>query len=43
MSLESVVVEVQIGRGRQAAAALPLDTEPVELIRAVDELWRSLP
>ncbi len=42
-SLESGEVEVQLRRGRQAAAALRLDAEPVELIRAVDELWRSLP
>jgi prolyl-tRNA synthetase len=42
-SLESGEVEVQVRRGRQAAAALPLDAEPVELIRRVDELWRSLP
>jgi prolyl-tRNA synthetase len=42
-SFEDGEVEVQIRRGRQAAAALPLDAEPVELIRAVDELWRSLP
>jgi prolyl-tRNA synthetase len=42
-SLESGEIEVQIRRGRQAAAALPLDGQPVELLRAVDELWRSLP
>jgi len=42
-SLESGEIEVQVRRGRQVAAALPLDAEPVELIRAVDELWRSLP
>jgi prolyl-tRNA synthetase len=42
-SLESDEVEVQIRRGRQAAAGLPLKGEPAELIRAVDELWRSLP
>jgi prolyl-tRNA synthetase len=42
-SLEDGEVEVQLRRGRQVAAALRLDAEPVELIRAVDELWRSLP
>ena len=42
-SLESGEIEVQVRRGRQAAAGLPLDGEPAELIRAVDELWRSLP
>jgi prolyl-tRNA synthetase len=42
-SLESGEVEVQVRRGREAAAPLPLDGEPAELIRAVDELWRSLP
>ncbi|HZL49124.1 MAG TPA: aminoacyl--tRNA ligase-related protein [Solirubrobacteraceae bacterium] len=42
-SLESGEIEVQIRRGRKAAAALPLDGEPAELVRAVDELWRSLP
>jgi prolyl-tRNA synthetase len=42
-SLESGEVEVQIRRGRQAAAGLTLNGEPAELIRAVDELWRSLP
>ena len=42
-SLESGEIEVQVRRGREAAAPLPLDGEPAELIRAVDELWRSLP
>jgi prolyl-tRNA synthetase len=42
-SLQDGEIEVQVRRGRQAAAALRLDAEPVELIRAVDELWRSLP
>ena len=42
-SLESGEVEVQIRRGRQPAPGLPLNGEPAELIRAVDELWRSLP
>jgi prolyl-tRNA synthetase len=42
-SLESGEVEVQLRRGRQSAAGIPLNGEPSELIRAVDELWRSLP
>jgi prolyl-tRNA synthetase len=42
-SLESREVEVQIRRGRKTAPSLPLDGEPAELLRAVDELWRSLP
>ncbi len=42
-SLQDGEIEVQVRRGRQAAAPLPLDAEPAELIRAVDELWRSLP
>jgi len=42
-SLESGEVEVQLRRGRQSAAGIPLNSEPAELIRAVDELWRSLP
>jgi len=42
-SLESGEVEVQLRRGRQSAAGIPLNGEPAELIRAVDELWRSLP
>jgi prolyl-tRNA synthetase len=42
-SLQDGEIEVQVRRGRQAVAPLPLDAEPVELIRAVDELWRSLP
>ena len=42
-SLESGEVEVQIRRGRQAAAGLPLEGEPAELMRAVDELWQGLP
>jgi len=42
-SFEDGEVEVQVRRGRQAVAALPLNGEPAELIRAVDELWRSLP
>jgi prolyl-tRNA synthetase len=42
-SLESGEAEVQLRRGRQSAAGLPLNGEPAELLRAVDELWRSLP
>ncbi len=42
-SLESGEIEVQVRRGREQAAGLPLGGEPAELIRAVDELWRSLP
>jgi prolyl-tRNA synthetase len=42
-SLESGEVEVQLRRGRQSAAGLRLDSEPAELIRAVDELWQGLP
>ena len=42
-SLESGEVEVQLRRGRQSTAGLPLNGEPAELLRAVDELWRSLP
>jgi prolyl-tRNA synthetase len=42
-SLESGEVEVQVRRGRAQAPALPLGAEPAVLLRAVDELWRSLP
>jgi prolyl-tRNA synthetase len=42
-SLESGEIEVQIRRGRQLAPGLPLGADPDELLRAVDELWRSLP
>jgi prolyl-tRNA synthetase len=42
-SLEDGEIEVQVRRGRQASAPLALDAQPAELIRAVDELWRSLP
>ena len=41
-SLESGEIEVQMRRGRQRPP-LPLDAEPEELLRAVDELWRTLP
>jgi prolyl-tRNA synthetase len=42
-SLESGEVEVQIRRGREQAPGLVLDAEPEAMLRAVDELWRSLP
>jgi prolyl-tRNA synthetase len=42
-SLEDGEAEVQVRRGRESAPGLPLDGEPGELVRIVDELWRSLP
>jgi prolyl-tRNA synthetase len=42
-SLESGVAEAQLRRGRQEAPGLPLTAEPAEILRAVDELWRSAP
>ncbi len=42
-SLELGEIEVQLRRGRAESAPLPLKDEPAGLIRAVDELWRSLP
>ncbi len=42
-SLESGEIEAQVRRGRVQAPGLPLAAEPAELVRAVDELWRSLP
>jgi prolyl-tRNA synthetase len=42
-ALESGEVEVQVRRGREVAPGLPLGDEPAELVRAVDELWQSLP
>ena len=42
-SLESGEAEVQIRRGRQDGPGLQLDVEPEQLLRAVDELWQSLP
>jgi prolyl-tRNA synthetase len=42
-SLESGEIEVQVRRGRAQAPGLPLGGERAELLRAVDELWRSLP
>jgi len=42
-TLESGEIEVQVRRGRKAAQSLPHGGEPAELVRTVDELWRSLP
>jgi prolyl-tRNA synthetase len=42
-SLESGVAEVQVRRGRAEAPGLALAGEPEALVRAVDELWQSLP
>jgi prolyl-tRNA synthetase len=42
-SLESGEAEVQVRRGRRDAPGLPLRGDPVELLRAVDELWQSAP
>jgi prolyl-tRNA synthetase len=42
-AVESGEVEVQMRRGRKDAPGLPLAGEGAELLRAVDELWRSLP
>jgi prolyl-tRNA synthetase len=42
-SLESGEIEVQIRRGREDGPPLPLASEPLALLRAVDELWQSLP
>jgi prolyl-tRNA synthetase len=42
-ALESGEVEVQVRRGRQGAPGLPLGGEPAALVRAVHELWQSLP
>jgi prolyl-tRNA synthetase len=42
-SLESGEAEVQIRSGRREADPLPLGAEPGEIVRAVDELWRTLP
>jgi prolyl-tRNA synthetase len=42
-SLESGEVEVQIRRGRQDSPGLQLGAEPEQLLRAVDELWQTLP
>ncbi|HEY4429302.1 MAG TPA: aminoacyl--tRNA ligase-related protein [Solirubrobacteraceae bacterium] len=42
-SLESGEIEVQIRRGLADGPPLPLGGEPESLLRAVDELWQSLP
>jgi len=42
-SLESGEIEVQIRRGRQQAPGLALGDDGPALVRAVDELWQSLP
>ncbi len=42
-SLESGEIEVQLRRGCVAGAGLPLGGEPVELLRALDELCQSTP
>jgi prolyl-tRNA synthetase len=42
-AIESGEIEVQVRRGREDAPGLPLGGAPEELVRAVDELWRSLP
>jgi prolyl-tRNA synthetase len=42
-SLESGEIEVQIRRGRQSGAALPLGAPAEELLKSVEELWKSLP
>ncbi len=42
-SLESGEIEVQLRRGRVEAAGLPLAAEPQALVRALDELWQTLP
>jgi prolyl-tRNA synthetase len=42
-TLQSGEIEVQVRRGRVEAPGMPLRGEPGGLVRAVDELWRSLP
>ncbi len=42
-TLEAGEIEVQVRRGRTQAPGIPLESAPEELVRAVDELWRSLP
>jgi prolyl-tRNA synthetase len=42
-SLESGEAEVQIRRGLEDGPGLQLGAEPEQLLRAVDELWQSLP
>jgi prolyl-tRNA synthetase len=42
-ALDAGEIEVQVRRGRKAGPGLPLGGEPAQLVRAVDELWQSLP
>jgi prolyl-tRNA synthetase len=42
-SLQSGEIEVQVRRGRGEGRPLPLGGDREELLRAVDELWQSLP
>jgi prolyl-tRNA synthetase len=42
-SLESGEIEVQVRRGLADAPPLALGREPQQLLRAVDELWQTLP
>jgi prolyl-tRNA synthetase len=42
-SLQSGEVEVQVRRGLEEGRPLPLEGDREELLRAVDELWQSLP
>ncbi len=42
-SLESGEIEVQLRRGRESAPGLPLGADAEVLLRAVDELWKSIP
>jgi prolyl-tRNA synthetase len=42
-ALESGEIEVQVRRGRESGPGLPIAGERAELVRRVDELWRSLP
>ncbi len=42
-ALESGEIEVQVRRGRESGPGLPIEGEHAELVRRVDELWRSLP
>jgi prolyl-tRNA synthetase len=42
-ALESGEVEVQVRRNRQSVPGLPLAGDQAELVRAVDQLWRTLP
>jgi prolyl-tRNA synthetase len=42
-AMESGRAEVQIRRGRREGPPLALDAAPEQQLRAVDELWHSLP